>query len=115
MGASPSTVQRARTFFLNAAETSKLEVGHLLKTSRAPTTPRRRPTKKRAPTGEVETPASRNGAVVGKLPTIVKGLVERLPAEGEPWTEADALEWLDLAKPAFAFSYKFSYEKKQTE
>ena len=46
------------------------------------------------------------------LPTIVEGLVERLPANGEEWNAKDAEEWLALARPALAFSYSFEYDKK---
>ena len=38
MGSTPSTVAKARTFFLHAAEQAGIEVGKTLKTARAPST-----------------------------------------------------------------------------
>ena len=107
IGSTPSTVGRARTFFLKAAELVGIEVGKTLLT--APSPPRKRTTRKaRKNNAQPEPPATPTRS----LPTIVEGLIERLPANGEEWNAEDAEQWLALARPALAFSYGFNYEKK---
>lgn len=113
MGAMPSTVQRARLFFLNALEMVGVEVGNPLKNAPR-TAPRKRSSRKpkKAAAEQVETPPAPPPTPTRSLPTIVEGLVERLPANGEEWNAKDADEWLALARPALAFSYGFSYDKQ---
>ncbi len=108
IGSTPSTVVRARTFFLKACEHVGIEIGKTLQT--APSPPPRKKTPRKARKGNAQpeppTPPARS------LPTIVEGLIERLPANGEEWNAEDAEEWLALARPALAFSYGFNFEKK---
>jgi hypothetical protein len=109
IGSPPSTVGRARTFFLKAAELVGIEVGKTLQT--APSSPpRKRNSRKARKSAQDEPPAP--PAPTRKLPTVIEGLVERLPADGEAWNFEDAEEWLALARPALAFSYKFAFEKQ---
>lgn len=109
IGSTPSTITRARTFFLKAAELVGIEVGKTLQTSPSQP-PRKRTARKTRKSAQQEPPPP--PAPTRTLPTIVEGLVERLPAKGETWNHEDAEEWLALARPALAFSYSFTYEKK---
>jgi hypothetical protein len=112
MGAMPSTVQRSRLFFLNALETVGIDIGNPLKNAPR-SAPRKRTARKPKKAAEqAETPAT-PATPDRSLPTIVEGLVERLPANGEDWNAKDAEEWLALARPALAFSYGFNYEKQE--
>jgi hypothetical protein len=108
LGASPSTVPRARTFFLKAAEHVGIKVGKTLQT--APSPPARKTRRKPRKAAQPEEPPP-PPPPPSTLPTIIKGLVERLPADGEEWNAEDAEQWLALARPALAFSYGFNYEK----
>lgn len=108
IGSTPSTVGRARTFFLKAAELVGIEVGKTLSTP--PSTPRKKTTRKSRKNNAQQEPPP---PPTRSLPTIIEGLVERLPANGETWNHEDAEEWLALARPALAFSYKFTYEKNE--
>jgi hypothetical protein len=110
IGSTPSTVTRARTFFLKSAEHVGIEVGKTLLT--APTPPRRPSRRKPRKSAQPDESPATPPAPTRSLPTIVEGLVERLPANGEEWNAKDAEEWLALARPALAFSYSFEYDKK---
>jgi hypothetical protein len=109
IGSTPSTVTRARTFFLKAAECVGIEVGKTLATAPASPPRKRSPRKTRKASQAQEQPPLPPSR---KLPTIIEGLVERLPANGEAWNSKDAEEWLALARPALAFSYDFNYDGK---
>ena len=101
MGATPSTVARSRTFFLNACEEAGIEIGKTLKTARAPsTTGRRRPRAKKQ-TDEPETQGT-----APTLPPLIGALVAKLPAEADGWNESDAKQWLSLVAPSIAYDYK---------
>lgn len=108
MGAMPSTVQRSRLFFLNALETVGIEVGNPLK-SAPRSAPRKRTRKAKAKAATVEDPLT-PAAPSTKLPLLVQGLVEKLPADGESWSSTEAKQWLEIAKPAFAYAYNFNYQ-----
>jgi hypothetical protein len=111
VGSTPSTVSRARTFFLKAAEHVGIEVGKTLLTAPAP--PRKRSSRKSKKTiPEPETPAT-PPTPNRSLPTIIEGLVERLPAKDESWDAKEAEDWLELARPALAFSYGFKYDTQE--
>lgn len=109
-GSMPSTVQRARLFFLNACETTGIEVGNPLKN--APRTPPRRRTRKPKPAAQAETTPLEPTPPSTKLPMLVQGLVEKLPTDGESWSAAEAEQWLEIARPAFAYAYTFDYPPK---
>jgi hypothetical protein len=105
MGASPSTVARARAFFLNAAEQAGIPVGNTLKTKRAPAAaPRRRPTrtKKQPVVDDPITPVVEQP----KLPVLIGALVAKLPEK--EWTAAEAKQWLALVAPAIAYDYNLN-------
>lgn len=110
IGSTPSTVTRARTFFLKACELVGIEVGKTLLTAPAP--PRRKSPRKARKQPQEEQAPPPPAPPARSLPTIVEGLVERLPANGEEWNAKDAEEWLALARPALAFSYSFTYDTR---
>jgi hypothetical protein len=102
MGATPSTIGRTRTFFLNALSECGIEVGHHLRTARAPASPSaRRKSKPRARTPE-PTPEP---PVNGDLPPLVKALVSKMPSEADGWDEGDVKQWLKLLPSAIAYDY----------
>lgn len=110
MGATPSTITRARTFFLNAAEQAGIPVGNTLKTKRAPSTPSRRrarPKKAAPPTDE----AQRSQVQRPKLPPLIEALIAKLPAES--WTADEAKQWLGLVAPAIAYDYGLDLNELQ--
>jgi hypothetical protein len=111
IGSTPSTVTRARTFFLKAAEHVGIEVGKTLLNAPAGP-PRKKASRRKAKANQLQETPPPPPTPVRSLPTIVEGLIERLPAKGETWTPKEAEEWLALARPALAFSYDFEYEKK---
>ena len=52
---------------------------------------------------------NRSGGVGGsgpQLPTLIKGLIEKLPPEGDVWYEPEQKQWLDTAKMIFGLIYK---------
>lgn len=105
LGSSASTTARSRTFFLNGADDAGIEIGHTLKTARAPTSGPRRPRRKAAPKAAPkvdEEPKS-------KRPKVIEGLIDGLPAKGEDWSAEDAEQWLSLARAAFEYAYGFKY------
>lgn len=107
MGATPSTVARSRTFFLNASEEAGIEIGKTLKTARAPSTAgRRRPRAKKVQTDDEPAPPSRP-----ILPPLIGALVAKLPPEEDGWDEAEAKQWLSLVAPSIAYDYKLDLSK----
>jgi hypothetical protein len=92
-----STLRKARTFFLNAADEAGIEVGRTLKQAPGPprtTRPRAR-RKRRAPQPiEAEftpSPSPRTGQH-----PLIQGLLMQLPDSGS-WTATDRKRWLDVA------------------
>ena len=41
-----------------------------------------------------------------QLPTLIKGLIEKLPAEGSVWSQDDQKQWLEAATVIFGLVYK---------
>ena len=111
MGATPSTIGRARTFFLNAAEEAGIEVGRPLKTARAPAAKRRSPRKPKVTEDAPPVDLAAAARSLTSLPPLIGALVEKLPSEADGWTEADARQWLALAAPAVAYDYKLDLSK----
>jgi hypothetical protein len=110
MGTSPSTITRARTFFLNAAEQAGIPIGNPLKTKRAPSTSvRRRVRPKKKPPAEEDEPTPK--AQRGSLPPVIGALVAKLP-DGD-WTAAEAKQWLGLVAPAIAYDYELDIKELQ--
>jgi hypothetical protein len=112
LGATPSTIGRSRTFFLNAAEATGIDVGHTLKTARAPasSSPRRRSKPKAKPKPEQE-PEEQKSFGNNGLPPLVKALVSKMPAEADGWDDDDAKQWLDMLPAAIAYDYKLDLSK----
>jgi hypothetical protein len=110
LNVSGSTMRKAVGFFLNAARFAGIPVSPNFKLPKIPasSTPRKRPTRganggngSREPEEERPPPPSTN------LPTLVQGLVERLPKDGEVWSEDEAEQWLQIAKLTFPFVYGY--------
>jgi hypothetical protein len=108
LGATPSTIGRSRTFFLNIAEATGIDVGHTLKTARTPTSSPRRRSKAKAKPKSTEGPLA--SAVNNGLPPLVKALVSKMPTEADGWDERDAKQWLQLLPSAIAYDYKLDLD-----
>ena len=107
MGATPSTVRRARTFFLSAADTAGIKVGKLLKArAAAGTGTRRKPTKPKPPKPSGDETGQNNGTPEG-VPEVVRVVVADLPPK-DAWKgqEDAAAEWLDMLTRAVSYGYK---------
>jgi len=109
-GSMPSTVQRARLFFLNACESAGIDIGLPLKN--APRSTPRRKARKPPAKAQAEPAETLPVPTASKLPMLVQGLVEKLPGDGESWSAAEAEQWLEIARPAFAYAYTFDYPSK---
>lgn len=112
LGATPSTVQRSRTFFLNAAEEAGIPLGKTLKNNRAPTTaPRKRPKRTPKPKGPAEEkPAAKDGK--DGLPDLIVAMIEKMPTEEEGWDDQEALRrFLNIWSVNVAYAYGFDPEQ----
>jgi hypothetical protein len=105
-----STMRKAVGFYLNACKHAGIAVSPNFKLPKAPPSTGPRKTRKTGDEREEETlppPPPRTG-----LPTLVQGLVERLPKEGDEWTSEDAEQWLKIAKLTFPYVYGFQLDAK---
>jgi hypothetical protein len=122
MGAPPSLLPKCRSFFVQAATEAGIEVSPFLKeaaTGGSPSngrprqqrasTPRQPAAKQKQKQQTRQTPAGDETPAGRGLPTVVEGLVERLPKKGKKWTAEDAEQWLNLARLAFPFEYGFEF------
>lgn len=102
-----STLRKAVGFFLAATRFAEIPVSPNFKLPKAaPSTPRKRSKNGGGNSSDAEqTPPA--PPATGGLPTIVGGLVEKLPKEGETWTESEAHQWLEIAKLTFPFVYSY--------
>jgi hypothetical protein len=120
MGAPPSLLPKCRSFFVQAASESGIEVSPFLKEAatggsssngrsrqQRAATPRQTAAKQNKPNRPLST--SDDDSAIRGLPTVVAGLVERLPKKGKKWTAGDAEQWLELARLAFPFEYGFEF------
>lgn len=48
---------------------------------------------------------SGSGSGTPSLPTLIQGLIEKLPPEGHEWSEAEQDQWLSVAKAVFGLVY----------
>lgn len=112
LNVSGSTMRKAVGFYLNALKFAEIPYSpnfKLPKVSSSGSRPRRKPQGQKEPEetredggGTTTPPAGRDD-----LPTLVKGLIERLPAEGESWTASEADQWLKIAGLTFPFVYGY--------
>jgi uncharacterized protein DUF5343 len=110
LGVSGSTLRKAVGFFLNACRFAGIDYSPNFKLPKF--TPNGSRSKRKngvkvesfnPPPPEPEKPAGGRS----DLPTLVQGLVERLPADGEAWSETEADQWLEIARLTFPFVYGF--------
>jgi hypothetical protein len=115
LGATSSTVERSRAFFLHAADATGIEYGRLLKSTRSgskgarksrSTTRRTRERVGGGGVGDESARAERTG-----LPPLVAALLADLPANGQDWDAAAARQWLSLFVPALAYGYKLDLKQ----
>jgi hypothetical protein len=112
LGSGNGTIPKARAFFLHAAQDVGVELGRTLVSSKAPSAGRRRRAvrPRRESSGRLpRTTEIADTPAVLPLPLLIQGLVARLPPEGEGWDPAEALQWLEIVRPALAFAYGFEY------
>jgi hypothetical protein len=113
MGATPSIVPRARTFFLKAAEEVGIEVGKTLQTAPSPPARRKSSRKARKVAGEdapppppPSPPADPLESLHPAIITLVKSLPEFAdPTEKPEFSTADRDAWFAYAKATFNLIY----------
>lgn len=110
LNVSGSTMRKAVGFYLNALKFAEIPYSpnfKLPKVASSGSRTKRKPQTQKDP----ETPADNedNSAPGGRddLPTLVLGLIERLPADGEGWTANEADQWLQIARLTFPFVYGY--------
>lgn len=114
LNVSGSTLRKAIGFFLNAAKFAEVPVSSnfkLPKANRGNARKRKDSDGSNGESGETQREPrgeSANDVALAGLPTLVRGLIERLPADGEEWTAEESTQWLELAELTFPFAYKFS-------
>jgi hypothetical protein len=111
LNVSGSTMRKAVGFYLNALKFAGIAYSPNFKLPKV-TSNGSRPKRKSATEKEPEKPAGEGGGdegaeVRGDLPTLVKGLIERLPADGETWSASEADQWLKIAGLTFPFVYGY--------
>lgn len=109
LGVSGSTMRKAVGFYLNALKFAEITYSPNFKLPKVASNGMRA---KRKPQGQKEpvTPDSETRSLSGgrdDLPTLVQGLIERLPAEDNGWTADEAKQWLKIASLTFPFVYGF--------
>jgi len=110
LNVSGSTMRKAVGFYLNALKFAEIPYSPNFKLPKV-TSNGSRPRRK-APEKEPEKPSGDDGGATSAevrddLPTLVKGLIERLPADGENWTANEADQWLQIARLTFPFVYGY--------
>jgi Family of unknown function (DUF5343) len=112
-GVTGSTMRKAIAFFLAAARFADVPLSPHFRTPKptAGTRPRKQRERKgghadeadnRAETGDE---SKRKRTTESNLPTLVQGLVEKLPPEGAQWDKDAASQWLALARLTFEYVY----------
>jgi hypothetical protein len=111
-----STMRKAVGFFLNAAKYAGIPVSPNFKLPKAPASTGPRKPRKGAAARASEEQQQEEEDLTPKmgLPTLVQGLVERLPKDGEEWTSEEAEQWLNIAKLTFPFVYGFELATEKT-
>lgn len=106
LNVSGSTLRKAVGFFLGAARYAEIDYSPNFKLPKASPAGTRKRKANSGPGGEPD-PDPPPKLPTHKLPTLVQGLVERLPEDGTDWTEQESNDWLALAKLTFPFVYGF--------
>lgn len=116
IGSTQATVQRARAFFLNAAENSKIGFGQMLKANRGSSSsgPRKKRTAKNGNAG-VKAQAGKKGdenATPQGVPDIVRVVVADLPPKDDWAGKPDAAKkWLNILTQALSYGYDLELEQ----
>lgn len=106
-----STMRKAVGFFLNAASFAGIAVSPNFKLPKAPAVVGpRKPKGGSKPKLDGHEDQDPPAPPKTGLPTLVQGLVERLPKDGQEWTSDEAEQWLKIAKLTFPFVYGFEFD-----
>jgi Family of unknown function (DUF5343) len=104
-----STMRKAIGFYLNALKFAGISYSSRFKLpkvqSNGSRVKRKAADSKPSEGAQQESESSTRGG--GDLPTLVQGLIEKLPSEGDDWTAVEAKQWLDIAKLTFPFVYGY--------
>lgn len=109
LGVTGSTLRKAVGFYLNALKFAGITYSpnfKLPKIQANGSRAKRKVAEPIRPVGEHQDPEAPVGGR-DDLPTLVQGLIEKLPADGAKWTASKADQWLDLAKLTFPFVYEY--------
>jgi hypothetical protein len=107
---SGSTLRKAIGFFLNATKFADMTVSPNFRLPKAlPSNGGRKRTTRRSEPDLQEEEQPETNPTRSDLPTLIVGLVERLPADGETWTAEEADQWLAIARLTLPFVYQFSF------
>jgi hypothetical protein len=112
MGTTKGTIPKARAFFIHGAQDVDIPLGRSLVSGRPPAATRRRRGVRSVRGGGREEISPRMRVMPARekaLHPLIEGLIEDLPSEGNTWEASRASQWLDLARPALAYVYKFEY------
>jgi hypothetical protein len=110
LGVSGSTLRKSVGFFLNACKYAGISYSpnfKLPKVQSNGTRAKRKGADPKPAGGGDPDPEPPPAGGREDLPTLVQGLIEKLPAEGENWTATEAKQWLDIAKLTFPFVYGY--------
>ncbi len=111
-----STMRKAVGFYLNASKFAGIAVSPNFKLPKAPpSTSPRKPKKGPLRDNTIEPPENPLALPKTGLPTLVQGLVERLPRDGEAWTAVEAEQWLKIAELTFPYVYGFKLDPEAPE
>jgi Family of unknown function (DUF5343) len=109
LGVTGSTLRKAISFYLNICRYAGISYSSNFKLPKIPSNATRAKRKAADPKPAAGTDPVPEDSTGGRadLPTLVQGLVEKLPAEGAQWTATEAKAWLDIAKLTFPFVYGY--------
>jgi hypothetical protein len=112
-GLTGSALKKSVSFFLHAATFATIPLAQHMGVRKAKN---RRTARKRKnmpttiPSGNSASTVARPVAVQHELPaldsTLLRGLIERLPAPGAVWAESDRDHWVETLKHIFAIEYR---------
>jgi hypothetical protein len=111
MGVTGSTLRKAVGFYLNALKYAGITYSSNFKLPKIQTngTRKRKTGRKGEPDDQPSSEEDDETPPGGRsdLPTLIEGLIEKLPADGAGWTANEAKQWLDIAKLTFPFVYGY--------
>lgn len=109
LGVTGSTLRKAIGFYLNICRYAGISYSSNFKLPKVQsngTRAKRKTADPKPPTGGEQEPEPPVGGR-DDLPTLVQGLIEKLPADGDDWTASESKQWLDIAKLTFPFVYGY--------